>query len=1288
MDPINSVLGKLLLEEITPVVMVLSTPLAEQACAKNGLNFVDMLLPFSVFNKIDVPVRTASDQPYRLQMFKLRLVYASDIHQQNYEATVERLKQVVSDASVKTSDLQSDPPQLEDTLRISASDYPPLWIQTFNKELLRTMSFSEHEAFDHPVACLLVVSSKDEQPINKFVDLFNTDQLPSLLNEGVMDPKILKHYLLLHDTQDGTAEKAANILAEMRSTFGSNDCKLLCINSSQDGLVEWQNNPWAPYLTFKKKANSPSTHDVGCYLSMDDLNEIKDFMQDLTSKHVIPHMEQKIRILNQQVSATRKGFRNQIKNLWWRKGKEDSPDTLHGPMYTFSSTESQIRVLGDYAFMLRDYELALSNYRLLSTDYKLDKSWKRFAGVQEMMGLSYFMLDQSRKESEYCMESAFNTYLKIGSSAQRNATRCGLWWAEMLKAREQFKEAAGIYFRISSEEPSLHAAVMLEQASYCYLFSNPPMLRKYGFHLVLAGNRYYISDQRQHAIRTYKNALFVYKGNGWNYISDHVHFNIGRWYAFLGVFDVAVKHMQGVLACSHQSLITQNLFLNDFLHAAQNMGKTFEVNELQLPVIDMSSLRVIYEDHRTYASSADVHVNENMWQSLEEELVPSMSTFKPNWLESQPKFSPLKKYNNSSLCVVGEPIKLGLEFKNPLQISISLSDISLICKLSPRSEATDSDRCPADAGLQDDAEFTMPPSCSDANVDFPYRLSEVGLVLGGGEVKRIQLGVTPEVEGVLRIIGVRWTLSDSVAGYRYFRVDTKKKYKQGKRISMQSSSNNLNFVVIKGLPKLEACIHNMPKKTYAGDLQLLKLEVKNQTNYSVKNVKMKISHPRFLIPGSLEDLNTDFPWNLEKRTTSESKDVPECTMEKSRSAVFCFPKAALTEGGTSFTWPLWFHSGLTGNISLYISIYYEVDGSCSDLSYRTLRMQYDIEVLPSLDVSLLISPCPSRLQEFLVRMDIMNRTMSESFYLHQLSSIGSQWEISSLPGFISICPLEVLLAGQKISCFFKLKDCQKSSGYGNKHIGHSNDVLLSSDGNTETLIDISQSPVVDFHHFEILNQEKAPQGGSAAVDFILFSKVQAINLEEEPGRTPKLLSNHVCNCSITSKTPIWWLMDGPRTITHDFLTSFCEPSLTMTIHNCSKADVSVRIATFDFVSETRQSTETAQFSDSSGYEGGWNDIKLSSDPQRNGLKKQSSESTPPFVWCASSSTRVKLTKGCTTEVPLRICIFSPGTYDLSQYELHWNEDSSDEGSGPEPNRLPSGMVRGHPFYITVLQSPI
>ncbi|CAN1772471.1 Trafficking protein particle complex subunit 8 [Linum perenne] len=514
MDPASTPLGKMLLEEITPVVMVLRTPSVEEACVKNGLSFVEMLTPFCNFSNIDVPLRTSSDQPYRLRKFKLRLFYESDIRQPNMEVAKERLKQVITRAGEKdNSELASDPPQVSNLLDSADSEILPSWFEYLNKELIQTVSFSEHETFDHPVGCLLVVSSKDEQPINKFVDLFNTNKLPALLNDGAMDPKILKHYLLVHDNHGESSEKALKILSEMKSTFGTKDCHLLCINSSQDSETEHQDNPWASYL--------------------------KDLMHEFSSKHVIPYMEQKVRLLNQQVSATRRGFRNQIKNLWWRKGKDDPNETPSGSMYTFSSIESQIRVLGDHAFMLHDYELALANYRLISTDYKLDKAWKRYAGVQ-----------------------------KLGSSGQQNATRCGLWWIGMLKTRDQYKEAATVYFRICNEE-LLHSAVMLEQASYCYLLSKPPMLYKYGFHLVLSGERYKKSDQIKHAIRTYRSALSIYKETTWSYISDHVHFHIGQWFALLGMYDVAVKHMLEVLACSHQSKTTQELFLREFLQIFQ-----------------------------------------------------------------------------------------------------------------------------------------------------------------------------------------------------------------------------------------------------------------------------------------------------------------------------------------------------------------------------------------------------------------------------------------------------------------------------------------------------------------------------------------------------------------------------------------------------------------------------------------------------------------------------------------------------------------------------------------------
>ena len=55
----------------------------------------------------------------------------------------------------------------------------------------------------------------------------------------------------------------------------------------------------------------------------------------------------------------------------------------------------------------------------------------------------------------------------------------------------------------------MHSAVLLEQAACCYLLSNPPMLRKYGFHLILAGNSYYMSDQ---VLNNYFTAIVISRG--------------------------------------------------------------------------------------------------------------------------------------------------------------------------------------------------------------------------------------------------------------------------------------------------------------------------------------------------------------------------------------------------------------------------------------------------------------------------------------------------------------------------------------------------------------------------------------------------------------------------------------------------------------------------------------------------------------------------------------------------------------------------------------------------------
>ncbi|KAH0888332.1 hypothetical protein HID58_050761 [Brassica napus] len=1271
-EPVNSSLGKMLLEEISPVVMVLCTPLVEETFLKSGLSFVETLKPFCNFSNIDVPVRTSGDQLYRLKKFTLRLFNASDIKQPNVEVAKQRLEHVITEAGEKVfDDLKSDPPQITDILSNPESEIAPTWFQYYNKELIRTLSFSDHEAFDHPVACLLVVSSKDEQPVNKFVDLFNTNRLPSLLNDGVMDPKILKHYLLVHDNQDATTERTSKVLSEMRSTFGNNECNLLCTNSSKEGNVEHQANPWASFKS------SVSADKLGCALTGDDIVEINDLMQEFASRHIIPHMEQKVRDLNQQISATRKGLRNQIKNFWWRKGKDDVPDSTKGSMYTFSSTESQIRILGDYAFMLHDYELALSSYRLISTDYKLDKAWKHYAGVQEMMGLAYFISDQSKKEAEYCMENAFSTYLKLGRSGFQNATRCGLWWAEMLKAGDQYKEAASAYFRICGEEP-LHAAVMLEQASYCFVLTKPAMLNKYGFHLVLSGDHYKNCDQVSHAIRTYRSAISVYESTTWSHIKDHVHFHIGRWYALVGMHDVAVRNMLKVLDCGNQSKATQEIFLRDFFEIVKKTGIKHEVVGLQLPFINMSSLQVIYEDHRTYASQASVLVQESIWQSLEDDIIPSLNSGKSNWLELQSKLLP-KKYKESNVCVAGESVKVDLEFRNPLLISTSITSVSLICELTSNSDDLKVDKDPSSIslGTESSAEHNQGSTSGFSS----FTLSEMDLTLGGGEKKLVRLTVTPSEEGILKIVGVRWRLSGSVVGVHYFQsAPGKAKTNKGRRKNKLTPTDALKFLVIKSLPRLLGSIDHLPEKLYAGDLRYLVLELKNKSEFPIKNLKMKISNPRFVNPGNHEEeVTTEFPDCLKKGHEQNF-------VQSETSSVFSFPKDVSLQGDKSLRWPLWLRAAIPGTISLYFTIYYEMENVTSIMKYRTLRMHYNLQVLPSLETSFEITPSPSRLQEFLVRMDILNRANSDSFQIHQLSTVGCRWGVSLLERVDTILPSNSLLPGQALSCHFMIKvaDNRRSGTEEEKTMSippSQTDVKLFAQDDDEKHFDIVNSPLASFHESERSCQETSDQLSTNTVDFILISHPAKSSNSSGVADIPKILSHHSCHNRIRSSNPLSWSLDGPQTIYHDFSTSLCEIQLKLVIRNTSDGTSSVSFNTIDSVQDAEAPTPSA------GNQSGWRyvpdvteEMKLTSDVMgsRSGKPPSSMESSPPFTWSGLSSTKVEIQPLSTTEIPLQISVFAPGIYNLSSYKLTWERSGREDAS--------SGTCQGYPYYLIVLQS--
>lgn len=85
------------------------------------------------------------------------------------------------------------------------------------------------------------------------------------------------------------------------------------------------------------------------------------------------------------------------------------------------------------------------------------------------------------------------------------ATRATFLSTECLKAKGLYRDAAAQFIRMPSDA-DLPSALCLEQAAYCYINCKPPKIRKYAFHIILAGHRFSKAGQKKHALRSYKQA--------------------------------------------------------------------------------------------------------------------------------------------------------------------------------------------------------------------------------------------------------------------------------------------------------------------------------------------------------------------------------------------------------------------------------------------------------------------------------------------------------------------------------------------------------------------------------------------------------------------------------------------------------------------------------------------------------------------------------------------------------------------------------------------------------------
>ncbi|DBA74127.1 hypothetical protein WJX77_012500 [Trebouxia sp. C0004] len=1162
-----------ILDTFTPVVMVLPSPEAEALVAQsNGLTIVDMLRPYGYFNHLSVPVRTVGEQSYRIKELKLRFYNCQNMFAPKEEDANAYLDKVLTEAA--TTVAADSAPDVPTDLTKGQLNLQAPWFEAYRREFLRTMTFADHETFDYPVACLLVMHAHAADPLQAYGDLFRSAPLPPLMRQGIMEPNILKHYLLLHDDAAGLPggfPKSEERLRQMQASLGSTNCHLLRINTGKaesnsnigyEGLWRAHIRGTLPGGGAGEPQGRPRVppQGYGAGLSTNDMEGVARFLEEFAVRVLLPHLEVRVRSLNHQVTVSRRGLRNQLKTFLFRSKSNASSETPRAgaaaaegsAQYGAATTEGQMRQLADLAFVMQDYETAQSTLKLLASDYKTDKAWKHLAGVQEMLALSSFMTGGAMGDVTALFREAFYRYNSVNplqpKACVRLATRSMLLLAEYSKQHGLYAEAHAALMKAQSQESdSVRAGLLMEQAALFLLQIPPPGLRKFAFTMVLAGLKYFQHAQRSLGIRCYLQALSVYRGRSWQFIEEHIHDNLGRTFKEMGDLQSAVHHFMAVLPCPQATTALQGRYLQQFLDAVHQAGAAEGkalVLELPLPVVDVAHAHAVFDDQFSHSNAAALSFPEAHWRQLEGPFLAGSESNLVSWLDAGTKFSLVTQQHNTA--VAGESVGVDVQISNPMAVGLSLTQLRAVYEHESGVTGT---------------------------VNEYVKVMEQEIVVKPGDNDIVRLSILPLKPGLLRITGLEWVLNGQAQGKRLFAAKTPQHRRTGSRMPSQtkvdrSANQCLSFNIIPAAPKLEVEMHQRPGTLLEGELHRCCMVLRNVGASPLHNVRMVVSHPDVFCPMINQELQAEpmsalaasDRWSGEV-STSQPTEESSVTL-KGGQTLFVWGSQSNLEGQGTLEWPLWLHPRSPGMLTFHCAWYYEPTIPVEGMKFRLLRMTQAVEVMPNLAINPTITMCPDSLHRDLLHVALTHSQDSSPLSLQQLTCTSPAWSLSHLqapaestpgqnpadddaPTTSSVSCDTTLQPNGRASLFFYLHPSPSQ----NQASGHS------------SMLNPASAPIQHFHAQPNLAQpaRSAPWRGAAA------DSLAAPNPQQGPDlllgwRTQQghMGVHHLYNCHLKTQPPVRILACVTAPEQHDFDTHpLCEVSVRLSLRNCLQSPASL-----------------------------------------------------------------------------------------------------------------------------------
>ncbi|RMC15456.1 hypothetical protein DUI87_07648 [Hirundo rustica rustica] len=608
--------------------------------------------------------------------------------------------------------------------------------------------------------------------------------------------------------------------------------------------------------------------------------------------------------------------------------------------------------------------------------------------------------------------------------------------------------------QLNDQDSDLRSALLLEQAAHCFINMKSPMVRKFAFHMILAGHRFSKAGQKKHALRCYCQAMQVYKGKGWSLAEDHINFTIGRQSFTLRQLDNAVSAFRHILINdSKQPPAQQGAFLREYLYVYKNatqLSPDGPLPQLPLPYINSSATRVFFGHDRRPAEGekqAATHVSldqeydsesSQQWKELEEQVVSVINkgTIPSNF---QPTQFCLNRYSDNSkfpLAVIEEPITVEVSFRNPLKVPLLLTDLSLLWKFQPK-----------DFSAKHDGETKEQGTCDESMVG-TEAIAE--FLINSEETKVARLKLFPHQTGELHILGVVYNLGSVQGAVSLDGIDPSIGLQTGKFVSNGLSvrgrqdleiqgprlnntkeektsikygpDRRLDPIITEEMPLLEVFFINFPTGLLCGEIRKAYVEFVNVSKCPLTALKVVSKHPEFFTFGGntavLTPLSPSASENCSayKTVVTDPTSVRTALLSSASSADFGvgtggspeviqvpLPDAVLLPGA-SVQLPMWLRGpDEEGVHEINFLFYYESIRKHSKMCHRVLR--HTAVICTSRSLHIRATVCRSnalgdeegRGDNMLLFVDVENINTSETgvkeFHIVQVSSNSKHWKL-------------------------------------------------------------------------------------------------------------------------------------------------------------------------------------------------------------------------------------------------------------------------------------------------------